>query len=189
MFHFLSLVSLQLSGWKPKNASELHFISNHHNATFDHKNVTFPRWFTQKAFAWNKLPFDAVMNQPADNLRLREKLSFVAETRKDVSSLLAHSDFINYAHDNSLNVSSLTITKQETKAIEAVNEMRNFIRQRWSLFGYSKKVDNNRKVEDDPKWFSSFFGQFRSRMTFSFPARTCTQTLTIKFEIGIRHHL
>lgn len=54
-----------------------------------------------------------------------------------------------------------------------------------SLFGYSKKVDNNRKVEDDPKWFSP--NSVRSQMTFFIPKHV--QTLTIKFEIGIRHHL
>lgn len=44
-------------------------------------------------------------------------------------------------------------TEIRNKTIEAVNEMRNFIRiaMRRSLFGYSKKVDNNRKSQDDPK--------------------------------------
>lgn len=66
-------------------------------------------------------------------------------------------NFINYAPQRcSQHLHRRLRNKKNTKAIETVNEMRNFIRAQ--LFGYSKKVDNNRKVEDDPKWFSCFSG-------------------------------
>lgn len=50
---------LQFSGWEKLfcATSELHFISSHHNASPDHKNVNFPIDDDLKAF-----PMQSVMN-------------------------------------------------------------------------------------------------------------------------------